>query len=619
MIEMIRRQFWLPFAIVIAILAMLFANSAREENSSYTRWDEDIHSESRVVDNDTEGTEAIAVEEEQAADDAAPDMEVDPGLELSSNSDSNDAEVVDSNGVDAAEEIQLNLPETQLPSGNDDTSEDLAGNFASQSTTLAPPLHDTIPESQLASRNGRQDSVASPSVDIRSTQNQSVDNQDNSQPKMESPLTPSLAMNGHVRASQKSTSENLSASILHRRVESATELRETIDRELEANSLSASQTDLADNSTASANLTLEAPMTTTESTEAPTISGATNETTKNIDGQVSPVSAAGSDSATKTMPASVWELQTPLALSEATQRQLVERNEYGVSLARRGALASAETEFIQSLRLIADSLDSQAHVNLHSQALSAAWAALNEADDFFNLSLRRDLSTVNISALVAGHETPVLKDVDTMHVPAIDAEQAYYNYALDRILEAMHGQPAAARPIYSLGKLYTLRAANEQNAMSASAKAMFMFHTAMELNPNDHLSANELGVLLSKQNHLDQAKRLFQRSLTINSNVTAWQNLAKVHTLLGETDLAKRAQNEIDLLTRTAKPTADVDGVAWVDAKTFDRVTGEMADHAQIPAAVTAQAKQDESSSNQPTTQPATVRSTTPKWQFWKR
>jgi hypothetical protein len=60
-------------------------------------------------------------------------------------------------------------------------------------------------------------------------------------------------------------------------------------------------------------------------------------------------------------------------------------------------------------------------------------------------------------------------------------------------------------------------------------------------------------------------------SVQVHPHVEGWQNLAVVHSRLGETDLAQQAQREGQLLaSRTAPtPAASNEMVRWVDPQTF--------------------------------------------------
>ncbi len=88
--------------------------------------------------------------------------------------------------------------------------------------------------------------------------------------------------------------------------------------------------------------------------------------------------------------------------AEETARQ-------GFDLAERGALYTARARFIESLRTLAQAMDSQRGNTAHTKALAAGLRAMEEVDDFVprGTSLETDL---NLKLIVDAHRTPVLKE-----------------------------------------------------------------------------------------------------------------------------------------------------------------------------------------------------------------
>jgi tetratricopeptide (TPR) repeat protein len=247
----------------------------------------------------------------------------------------------------------------------------------------------------------------------------------------------------------------------------------------------------------------------------------------------------------------------------------------GFSLGERNAIYAARTEFIQSLRTIAQAVDAQAGLAPKdtlscSQALVRGLEALTEADDFAPRGSRLD-GDLDLPAMIAAHRTPACK----LSVPPsqLAALQAYFDYAGQQLSRAAAGNPVASQALTGLGKTYT-SGKDASSYRLANAKAMVFHQAAISADPGNHLAANELGVLLGKFGQWQQAKQAFILSLRKQTDPATWQNLAAAHARLGEQELASLALQERALLLRNKLPNAysGVDGsatVRWVDPKAF--------------------------------------------------
>jgi tetratricopeptide (TPR) repeat protein len=261
---------------------------------------------------------------------------------------------------------------------------------------------------------------------------------------------------------------------------------------------------------------------------------------------------------------------SPAALEAVTQ-QANQRIEAAFSLARRGAMFAARAELIQSLRMIAQALDTLEQTNHHSRALAEGFKAIEEADDFYvsTTHLENDLQ---LSEIVAGHETPVLKGEALEQSSSLVALQRYFAFAQQRLTTAAGGAPAGSKALYGLGKVHMSLAGSSHDERSHQLPKAIVYHqAALATDPNNYLAANEVGVLLAQFGQLDAAKRVLVHSVQVRSHVEGWQNLAVVHARLGESDLARLAQQEQALLVaqQGAPPTAPTNLVEWVNPQTF--------------------------------------------------
>ena len=242
------------------------------------------------------------------------------------------------------------------------------------------------------------------------------------------------------------------------------------------------------------------------------------------------------------------------------------------SLAQRGALFSARADVIQAERLITQAMDAMAGSAEHSQAMSAANIAMEEADDFL---LRSGDATgeINVQLIADAHRTPILRDGKATGMSPLAALQAYYGYAQRQLLKASGGLPIASDAFYWHGKICsTLVDGASGNTTSHNARAMVFHQAALEVNPNHYLAANELGVLMARFGQLEEAKKMLVHSVRVQPHVDGWHNLAVVHSRLGEAELAKQAEYERSLAQKAINAgRGNRDSIQVVDSATFAR------------------------------------------------
>ena len=268
-------------------------------------------------------------------------------------------------------------------------------------------------------------------------------------------------------------------------------------------------------------------------------------------------------------------------IPEPVQVNAAHHIEYGKTLARRGALYSAQREFYRALRDIAQAIDQQTDGNTHSRLLEQSVRAMSEANDFF--SFRDDPSgTTDVHQISSLHSTRIVTQVEASRMTPPQAMQAYYSFAKDRMIRAAGGSVVAAEAHYCLGKLYTMRAKTDSDGTGLDfAKAMVHHGAAFATDSSHYRSANELGVLLAKSGHMENAKNVFKKSLRLRQMPETWGNLASVHQSLGEERLASLAALELQRMLK-GPPIEQVDGgsIRWVDPQEFG---GPMPNETTIP------------------------------------
>jgi tetratricopeptide (TPR) repeat protein len=265
---------------------------------------------------------------------------------------------------------------------------------------------------------------------------------------------------------------------------------------------------------------------------------------------------------------------------DAVVHQASAANRHAFELAEHGAIYSARAEFIVALRTIAEALDARQDNNDHLRMLEAGLKALEELDDFGG----RDLGSgdeLNLDQIVAGHRTPVLKellqDPPSGKITAHRAMSLYLTYAEQKLAACCADVPAGSAALYGLGKIYTVPdSAHGPADATHGAKAVAFHEAALAVDARNFRSANELGVLLVRFGRLPEARSALLHSLAVSPQPTAWQNLAAVHRALGQNQLAEAASREAQLLaTRQQQAGMAAAGsatqVRWVDPATFAR------------------------------------------------
>jgi hypothetical protein len=243
-----------------------------------------------------------------------------------------------------------------------------------------------------------------------------------------------------------------------------------------------------------------------------------------------------------------------------------ERVRRGFKLAERGAIYTARREFLAALQMVAQANDVQNGTTFFTQAMSAGLTALNEAGDF---SRQDKLATpVDVARVVKGHRTPILKDES--EVSPLAAAQRYYNYAQEQLSAAAATDPAGSMALYGLGRSILGMKNQESRSLGNTAQAMAFYQAALMADAKNFRAANELGVLMTDNGNLQQARDLFRHSAAAAPLATTWQNLAIVHMRLGEADLAMQAKVQAQSLARLGRTGANPI-VHCVDPETFAR------------------------------------------------
>ncbi|OHB68664.1 MAG: hypothetical protein A2V70_07060 [Planctomycetes bacterium RBG_13_63_9] len=266
---------------------------------------------------------------------------------------------------------------------------------------------------------------------------------------------------------------------------------------------------------------------------------------------------------------------------ERIARQADRQIHRGFGLASRRAYFAARAEFVRALRLVAQGLDAERRTTTHGRSLAAGLKAIEESEDFIPEGSRLE-ADLDLGDIIAGHGTPVLKDVDTQRLTPLSALRCYFTFAQEQLAAAAGREVAGSMALHALGKVHGALARHKVgDVVAAEPKAMVFFQAALLVYPGNYMAANDLGVLLANSGEYPEARTMLVRSLSICSQSAGWLNLAVVHEQLGEFELARVAREQF-ATTRRAEIArwrrlndASQRRVDWVDSDTFARTKAE--------------------------------------------
>lgn len=293
-----------------------------------------------------------------------------------------------------------------------------------------------------------------------------------------------------------------------------------------------------------------------------------------------------------------------VAHSPATMAALArahERVRHGIQLAEKGALYAARREFTTAIKTIAQANDVEQRSRECTKATIAGFVALKEANDFADPNV--GFGESEIARLVAGHKTTVLKDADVTDMPPTIAAQYYYSYAKEQLALAVGRETIGSIALYGLGKVIIAGAGPNAQQLEYAGPAMALYQAALMAEPHNFRAAHELGVLLAGTGQLELARQMLIGSVSVSSQPIIWQNLAAVHSRLGEQQLAQQARQRAEALRQT-NPESKAPPVQWVDPATFAKTVPD--NDTLIPKAVQSQTESTPAQASSEPTKPKT-------------
>ena len=156
-----------------------------------------------------------------------------------------------------------------------------------------------------------------------------------------------------------------------------------------------------------------------------------------------------------------------------------------------------------------------------------------------------------------------------------EAVTLYHSYAEQKLANAAGSEQAGSMALYGLGKVYARLAERRDDDVQFTRGAMTMYSAALAACPDNHMAANELGVLLCRTGHPEEAARRFERTIDLAPNATAYHNLAVAQQKLGMQGQAAANEQEAQRLAALDRSTGEISrkaGVQWVSPAEMARV-----------------------------------------------
>ncbi|MCC7475614.1 MAG: tetratricopeptide repeat protein [Pirellulales bacterium] len=273
--------------------------------------------------------------------------------------------------------------------------------------------------------------------------------------------------------------------------------------------------------------------------------------------------------------------------SDGLTSQLLPAVRRGYHFAQRGALFAARTEFIQVLRRVAQAKDATLGTDIHATQLAAGLRALDEAADFVPSGVQLE-GELSVRRMASSHRTPVLSAQREEPLPH-EASALYHAYAREQLSEAASGEQAGSMALYGLGKVHSRLAERSDDDIQQVRSAITMYAAALDACPANHLAANELGVLLCRMGHANEAVANFTRAIDFAPSATAYHNLAIAQHKIGlpaEAAANEQESQRLASLERITGTRSAQAGVRWVSPEEMARVSQSVAFGPARPSAV---------------------------------
>lgn len=206
--------------------------------------------------------------------------------------------------------------------------------------------------------------------------------------------------------------------------------------------------------------------------------------------------------------AELWEL-TQLSLQQAKQT------------AENGNMAASGEAAMNAFRLCVTALDAAEQTDNCKNSFQTALAAMRESYDFCNGA--DSMSSQQIRQAISGHSTAVLKGGPLDGISAHKAAFCYMTHARMELVKASKGIPEASKALMMLGTAES--ESTDGDPAFSNAIAVMLLRAAIEVCPEDYEPHFALGMVLSKQGLVSQARLSLQHSFEIRPTRRGYESL----------------------------------------------------------------------------------------------
>ncbi len=259
---------------------------------------------------------------------------------------------------------------------------------------------------------------------------------------------------------------------------------------------------------------------------------------------------------------------------EAQSGQVAAMVREAFGLTRSGALFAGEQKFRDALSFVAQTRDAAYASADHAMSLTAAFNALDEANDFLKVASASQVSGSSVAAIAGAHTTPVLTEIDIEKLLPHEAIALYHRYGERKLALAVGGDSAASMALYGLGRIYAQRAELDANDASAARRSVSMYQAAVMTRSDNPLAANELGVSLARGGRYALAQPYLLHAVQLAPTANHHHNLAVVERQLGNQHVANQLDATATQLAAREMAGGQLSqrrGIAWVSPEDFNR------------------------------------------------
>ena len=217
-----------------------------------------------------------------------------------------------------------------------------------------------------------------------------------------------------------------------------------------------------------------------------------------------------------------------------------------------GNTVDSRTSALEAFRLCMTALDVAEQTHSSTESFQAAVDAVRESHDF--CVAVDSMGEQQVQQAILKHKTAVLKTRSFKGLSGHEAAFHYLTFARFELVNAAKGIPEASEALMLLGAAEAERM--DGDASYRNAIAVMLQRAAIEICPADYEPHLALGITLSRQGLLEQARLSLQRSIEIKPNPRGYQLLIELAMRSGDEAVVETLQAQLNEIAPSAEATA---------------------------------------------------------------